>query len=84
MKEGKTGVDDAIKFMSEQEPLPALKWSDDLWKAANFHTGEINEVGSWDHDSKNGDSFSERISQFLTAEVASEAENLAIADEAEN
>jgi len=41
-------------------------------------------VGSWDHDSKNGDSFSERISQFLTAEVASEAENLAIADEAEN
>jgi hypothetical protein len=31
LKEGKTGVDDAIKFMSEQEPLPALKWSDELW-----------------------------------------------------
>ena len=56
--EGTKVYDDAIESLKKQQPVGALKWSDDLAKCAEFHNADIGPLGLMTHASSDGsDSF---------------------------
>lgn len=44
-KEGESAVKEAIEYLKKQSPVPPLKWSEDVSKAANDHTKDIGPKG---------------------------------------
>lgn len=59
--EGVTAVDEAIRYLSRQKPLPALKWSDGLSAAAAELAGEQSETGATGHGDVGNNGMRERI-----------------------
>ena len=56
--EGTKVYDDAIESLKKQQPVGALKWSDDLAKCAEFHNADTGPLGLMTHASSDGsDSF---------------------------
>jgi uncharacterized protein YkwD len=63
-QEGTKAVDEAIKFLSRQRPVPPLSVSPGLSDAANLHATEQSKTGATGHEGKNGSSPGERVNRF--------------------
>ncbi|MBJ6725006.1 CAP domain-containing protein [Geomonas sp. Red875] len=59
--EGVTAVDEAIRFLAKQKPLPALKWSPGLAKAAAELVRDQGENGAVGHDGGPSGGVKERV-----------------------
>ena len=55
---------EAIGFLEKQAPLAALKWDDNLAKAANDHAKDIGPNGVTGHTGTDGSSMSQRIERY--------------------
>lgn len=62
--EGKHAIEEAIRFLSKQNPLPALVYSEALSKAASDHVKDIGEKGLTTHEGSNGETVSDRIEKY--------------------
>lgn len=60
-REGAAAVDEAIKFLSRQKPLPPLTWSDGLAAAAAEHVYDQGRSGATGHKGRRGSGMRERI-----------------------
>lgn len=79
IKEGISAVQEALKFLRDQRPLPALKHSASLQQAAREHAADVGTAGDLRHESENGDSLDDRISRHAVWQYAV-AENLNVLD----
>jgi len=59
--EGRAAVDEAIKYLSRQKPLPPLTWSDGLAAAAAELAGEQGRSGAVGHVGRQSRGMKERI-----------------------
>ena len=62
--EGKHAIEEAIRFLSKQNPLPPLVYSEALSKAASDHIKDIGEKGLTSHEGSNGETVSDRIEKY--------------------
>ena len=62
-KEGKKAVEEAIKFLEEQEPRPQLKFSPEMLEASKAHVEDIGPLGLMTHNSSDGSSTKERLNK---------------------
>lgn len=62
--EGKYAIEEAIRFLSKQNPLPELIYSDELAKAAQDHVNDIGEKGLTSHEGSNDENVSDRIEKY--------------------
>lgn len=60
-REGLAAVDEAIAFLERQTPLPALRDSPGLARAAADHAGEQGRTGDVGHDGADGSSAGDRM-----------------------
>jgi uncharacterized protein YkwD len=74
--EGKPAVDEAIRFLSHQKPLPPLSWSDGLAAAAAELAKEQGRTGGTGHDGREVGGVQDRIERHGTWERRI-AENIA-------
>jgi uncharacterized protein YkwD len=73
--EGVSAVDDAIDFLKSAEPLPALRLSAGMSKAAAVHVEDLGPKGKYGHYGTDGSSPSDRLKRYGQLKVGS-AENL--------
>ena len=73
--EGKNGVEDAIKFLKNQKPVPELKYNEELSKAALDHAIDIGQNGLTGHEGSRDSTLFERIEKYIEWDGAC-AENL--------
>jgi hypothetical protein len=59
--EGLAALDEAIRFVSRQEPLPALSWSDGLAEAAADLVRDEGRTGDIGHEGRSSGSMRQRI-----------------------
>jgi uncharacterized protein YkwD len=77
--EGVAALDDAIRFLERQEPLPPVSLADPLNRSALAHALDQQRTGRIGHNGSDGSTFSERISrQGMWQGMA--AENIAYGD----
>ena len=62
--EGLQGVEEAMRFLSVQKPVPELIYSEELSKAAKDHAIDMGENGLIGHDSSDGSLLSDRIERY--------------------
>ena len=62
--EGINGIEEAIRFLSIQKPVPKLTYSEELSKAAKDHAIDIGEHNLLGHDGSNGSMLSDRIEKY--------------------
>jgi uncharacterized protein YkwD len=62
--EGQAAVQEAIRFLRAQEPLPPLTWEDGLWRAAGDHVRDQGPRGSTGHTGNDGSSMGQRMSRY--------------------
>jgi hypothetical protein len=60
-REGVSALDEAVRFLERQQPLPPLDESDLLARAAGDHSDEQGRSGSTGHYSRNGGSPGDRV-----------------------
>ena len=53
-KEGQAAVKEAIEFLKKQQPVEALRWSEDVAKAAKDHFEDIGPKGLIQHEGSDG------------------------------
>lgn len=63
-KEGASGVQTAIEFLTHQTSLPPLTWNADLTLAAKAHVDDIGPKGLLQHESSNGESVKDRFGHY--------------------
>jgi Ca2+-binding EF-hand superfamily protein len=63
-REGPANVESCISYLCSIRPVPALRWSDSLYLAAQAHLNDIGPAGRLGHDSADGRSAEDRISAF--------------------
>ena len=73
--EGVKGIEDAIEFLKNQEPLEPLKASRELSKAAKDHAIDIGSKGLSSHEGSDGSGISDRVEKYIEWDGAL-AENL--------
>ncbi|MBW1872597.1 MAG: CAP domain-containing protein, partial [Deltaproteobacteria bacterium] len=73
--EGVSAVDDAIDFLESAEPLPALRLSAGMSKAAAVHVEDLGPKGKYGHYGTDGSSPSDRLKRYGQPKVGT-AENL--------
>ena len=73
--EGKQGVEEAIRFLSVQKPVPELILSEELSKAAKDHAIDMGENGLIGHEGSDGNILSDRIERYSEWDEAC-AENI--------
>ena len=73
--EGVKGIEDAIEFLKNQEPLEPLKMSKELSQAAKDHAIDIGSKGLSSHEGSDGSGISERVEKYIEWDGAL-AENL--------
>lgn len=74
--EGRTAVDEAVRFLSSVEPVPPLRMASCLNLAAARHAKAKGSTGDYGHLGATGRNPSERAS-FLTSEPVACSENIA-------
>ena len=62
--EGLQGVEEAMRFLSVQKPVPELIYSEELSKAAKDHAIDMGENGLIGHDGSDGSLLSDRIERY--------------------
>ena len=62
--EGLQGVEEAMRFLSVQKPVPELTYSEELSKAAKDHAIDMGENGLIGHDGSDGSLLSDRIERY--------------------
>ena len=62
--EGVQGVEEAIRFLTLQKPLPELSYSEELSKSAKDHAIDMGENGLIGHDGSDGSMLSDRIEKY--------------------
>lgn len=62
--EGRDAVREAIRFLRRQQPLPALEWSDGLWRAARDHARDQGPRGATGHAGSDGSTMEQRIKRY--------------------
>jgi hypothetical protein len=62
--EGIQGVEEAIRFLSVQKPVPALVHSEELSKAAKDHAVDMGKNCLVGHDGSDGSMLSDRIERY--------------------
>ena len=62
--EGINGIEEAIRFLSVQKPVPKLTYREELSKAAKDHAIDIGEHNLYGHDGSNGSMLSDRIEKY--------------------
>ena len=73
--EGVKGVENAIEFLKNQEPLEPLKMSRELSQAAKDHAMDIGSKGLSSHEGSDGSGISDRVEKYIEWDGAI-AENL--------
>ncbi len=73
--EGPKGVEEAIKFLKNQKPMPELKYNEALSKAAIDHANDIGQYGLTGHEGSRDSTLYERIEKYIEWDGAC-AENL--------
>ena len=73
--DGSKGVENAIKFLKNQEPIPELKYNDALSKAALDHANDIGQYGLTGHEGSRDSTLYDRIEKYIEWDGAC-AENL--------
>ena len=63
--EGVKGIEEAIKFLSNQKPLSELIYSEELSKAAKDHATDIGINGLTSHDGSDKSMVSDRIERYI-------------------
>ncbi|MDQ7813629.1 CAP domain-containing protein [Brevundimonas sp.] len=63
-REGPAAVDEAVAFLERQAPLPALRESEGLGRAAADHAGEQGRTGEVAHVGADGSSPSDRMRRY--------------------
>ena len=63
--EGVQGVEEAIRFLTLQKPVPELIYSEELSKAAKDHAKDIGENSLTGHDGSKGSMLSDRIERYI-------------------
>ena len=63
-KEGAKAVEEAIGFLSSQQPLKPYKFSEQLSKSAKFHVEDIGPKGLIQHESSDGTKANDRIGRY--------------------
>ncbi len=72
-REGPAAVDEAIAFLERQTPLPALRDSPGLARAAADHAGEQGRTGDVGHDGADGSSAGDRMRRYARWTATGEA-----------
>ena len=62
--EGTQAVEEAMRFLAVQKPVPALIHSEELSKAAKDHAKDMGENGLTGHDGSDGSMLSDRIEKY--------------------
>ena len=62
--EGLQGVEEAMRFLALQKPVPELIISEELSKAAKDHAIDMGENGLIGHDGSDGNMLSDRIERY--------------------
>jgi uncharacterized protein (TIGR03382 family) len=57
---------------NERQPVPPLKWNDDLGRAARYHTNDMVENNFFSHSSYDGTPFEQRITRFYSGLASGE------------
>ena len=63
--DGSKGVENAIKFLKNQEPIPELKYNDALSKAALDHANDIGQYGLTGHEGSRDSTLYARIEKYI-------------------
>lgn len=74
--EGRAAVEEAIRVMRAQSPLPALSWSDGMARGALDHALDLGSKGAVGHVGSDGSSPSSRVNRYGQW-VGSISENIA-------
>jgi uncharacterized protein YkwD len=62
--EGVAAVDEAIRFLQSAAPLPPLRLSPGLSRAANDHVGDLGPQGQLGHRGSDGSTVAERVKRY--------------------
>lgn len=62
--EGADAVREAILFLRQQEPAPALAWADGLWRAARDHAQDQGRTAATGHVGADGSTHDKRIERY--------------------
>ena len=62
--EGVSAVEDAIRFLKTQKPVPELSLSEDITKACRVHIEDIGPKGMTTHEGSDGSNISDRVEKF--------------------
>lgn len=62
--EGPAAVREAIRFLRQQQPLPAMTWADGIWRAARDHVRDQGPSGATGHDGRDGSDMDQRIRRY--------------------
>jgi uncharacterized protein YkwD len=73
--EGAAAVREAIGYLRRQRPMPAMTWSDGLWRAARDHARDQGPTGAMGHNGSDGSTMDQRIRRYGAWEVTA-AENI--------
>ena len=73
--EGVKGIENAIEFLKNQEPLEPLRANRELSKAAKDHATDIGSKGLSSHEGSDGTGISDRVEKYIEWDGAL-AENL--------
>lgn len=73
--EGVAAVEEAIDFLNEQEPMPALKLKTEISNACRDHVNDIGPKGLTTHEGSDGSNISERLEKYCEWDGAC-AENI--------
>lgn len=63
-EEGPDAFREAIAFLRRVEPVPALTWSNGLWRAARAHARDIGRTGATDHEGSDGSHMVDRLNRY--------------------
>jgi uncharacterized protein YkwD len=73
--EGAAAVREAIRFLREQQPVPAMTWADGLWRAARDHVRDQGPKGAMGHDGSDRSTMDQRMRRYGAWQVTA-AENI--------
>lgn len=73
--EGPAAVREAIRFLRQQQPLPAMTWADGIWRAARDHVRDQGPSGATGHDGRDGSNMDQRMRRYGTW-LTTAAENI--------
>ena len=73
--EGREGIEDAIRFLKNQKPVPPLTYSEAISKACKDHVNDIGPKGLTSHEGSDGKNISDRIEKYCEWDGAC-AENI--------